>query len=130
MTIADPFAALSIQRFNAGIFIREGLKNWIEFVVTKHPDIISCTDMERLLLVVEEMEITYLPLNDTGDIDRSATPLVLDRSSDLCEIFKDHVIRTMTNQFKRPFDKPIIFHPQFVYTFQIDTSHIKMPPHW
>jgi hypothetical protein len=21
-------------------------------------------------------------------------------------------------------------HPQFVYTFQIDTSHIKMPPHW
>jgi hypothetical protein len=40
------------------------------------------------------------------------------------------VIRTMMNQVKQPSPGPITFHPQFVYAFRIDASHIKMPPHW
>jgi hypothetical protein len=104
MNVADPFVALSVQRFNGGILILEGLKSWIESVINKNPTVLSCTDIERLSLVVEEMEISYLPLNDTGDIDRSATPLVLHRSSDLCEIFKNHVIRTTTNQIQQPLE--------------------------
>ena len=90
MNDAGPFVALSARRFNVGILIREGLKELDESVINMNSTALSCTDTERLLLIVEEIEISYLPLNDTGDIDQSATPLVLHRSSDLCEIFKNN----------------------------------------
>jgi hypothetical protein len=40
------------------------------------------------------------------------------------------VIRTTVNQVKQPSIGPITFHPQFVYAFMMDASHIKTPPHW
>jgi hypothetical protein len=40
---------------------------------------VSCTDIDRrLLLMVEEMKITYFPLQDEGSVDQTAPPLVLD----------------------------------------------------
>jgi hypothetical protein len=83
MNAADPFVPMNVRRFNAGILIREGLKSQIELMIKKIPTIVSCTDNDRLLLIVEEINITYFPINCDGDVDRSATPLVLDQSSDL-----------------------------------------------
>jgi hypothetical protein len=130
MNAADPFVPMNVRRFNAGMLIREGLKSQIELMIEKNPTIVSCTDMNRLLLIVEEMDITYFPINRDGDVDRSATPLALNQSSDLCTLFKDHVIRTTVNQDKRHSTGPITFHPQFVHVFQMDASHVKMLPHW
>jgi hypothetical protein len=130
MSNEDPFVPMNVPRFNVGIFIREGLKSQIESMIEKNPTIVNCTGIDRLLLIVEEMEITYFPLNGDGDIDQLATPLVLNLSSDLCALFKDHVIRTTTNQVKQPSPRPITFHPQFVYAFWINASGVKMPPHW
>jgi hypothetical protein len=77
MNTEDPFIPMNVRRFNAGILIHEGLKSQIESIIEKNPTLVSCTDVDRLLLIVEEMEITYFPLNRDGDGDRSATPLVL-----------------------------------------------------
>ena len=80
--------------------IREGLKSPIELFIDNNDTLISCTDMDRLLFIVEELEIMYLPVDNNGDVDRSGTPLVLTRGSDLRSLFKDHVIRSTMNQIK------------------------------
>jgi hypothetical protein len=110
--------------------IREGLKNMIESFIDNNDTIISCTDMDCLLLIVGELEIMYLPVDNNGDVDRSCTPLVLTRGSDLRSLFKDIVIRSTMNQIKRPNSGPITYQKEFVYIFSMNASHIKMPPNW
>jgi hypothetical protein len=86
--------------------------------------------MDRLLLVVEELKITYSPIDRDGDVDELGIPVVLTQSSDLHALFKDHVIRSTVNQIKQPFTGPITFQKEFVYVFKMNASHIKMPPNW
>jgi hypothetical protein len=128
MDAEDPFIRMSVRKSNIAISIREGLKNRIESMVKSNAATVSCTDIDRLLLVVEEMEITYFPLQDDGSVDRTAIPLVLDRNSDLTKIFKEHVIHTTTGQIMQPSPGVITFAKQFVYGFRIDALRITMPP--
>jgi hypothetical protein len=72
----------------------------IESFIDNNDTIVSCTEMDPLLLIVEELGIMYLPIDNNGDVDRSGTPLVLTRGSDLHSLFKDHVIRSTMNQIK------------------------------
>jgi hypothetical protein len=77
MNAADPFIPMNVRRFNAGKLIREGLKSQIESMIKKNPTIVSCTDVDCLLLIVEEMDIAHFPINRDGNVERSATPLAL-----------------------------------------------------
>ena len=56
--------------------IREEIKSQIQTFIEDNPEHVVCTDIERILLMVEEMEITYLPLQEDGDsagsVDRNA----------------------------------------------------------
>jgi hypothetical protein len=92
MEAEDPFGRMRPRKSNIAISICEGLKNEIESMVKSNAAAVSCTDINCLLLMVEEMEITYFPLQDDGSVDRTAAPLVLDRNSDLTQIFREHVI--------------------------------------
>ena len=132
MTLEDknPLDTMQPRKSNVAMSIREELKFQIEEIVKASPDAASCMDINRLLLMVEEMEITYFPLQSDGKVDRAAVPLVLDRNSDLTKIFKAHVIYTTAVQLLRPSTGPICFNKQFVYNFQVDASHIMMPPRW
>jgi hypothetical protein len=71
-----------------------------------------------------------LPTDNNVDVDQSGTPLVLIRSSDLCPLFKNHVMGSAMNQIKRPSSGPITFQKEFICTFKMNASHIKMPPNW
>ena len=79
---------------------------------------------------MDELEITYLPIDNNGDVDRSGTPSVFTRSSDLRPLFIDHVMGSAMNQIKQPSGGPITFQKEFIYTFKMNASHIKMPPNW
>jgi hypothetical protein len=128
MTHADPFVPFDMQDFNVGVLICEGLKSLIESYITDNRSVCSCTDIERLLLIVEELEVTYLPIDSNGDVNRSGTPLVPTRHSDLRQLFKTHVMRSAMAQIKRPSDGPITFQPAFICTFKINVS--KVAPFW
>ena len=126
-----PMSTLRVRKSNIAMHIREDLKCQIQRVIDNNPEHVVCTDIERLLLMVEEMEITYLPLQERGktpgNVDRNATPLILDRSSDLSEIFKDHTVYTTMIQLSQEEDGPIAFNEEFVYNFRVDTSCVTMP---
>jgi hypothetical protein len=130
MTHEDPFAPMNMHIFNAGIVIREGLKSLIESFVDSNDTLVSCTDMDRLLLIVEELEIAHSPIDNNGDVDRSGAPLVLARGSDPRSLFNDHIARSIMNQIKQPHRGPITFQKEFVYVFSMSALHIKMPPNW
>jgi hypothetical protein len=100
MTHSNPFVPFGMQEFNDGTMIREGLKNLIELYIATNRSICSCTNLERLLFIIEELEITYLPIDINGDVDQVATPLVLTRRSDLRQLFKTHVVRSAMTQIK------------------------------
>ena len=123
-----PLDAMRPRKSNVAMSIREELKCQIEEIVQASPDAASCMDISCLLLMVEEMEITYLPLQSDGRVDREAVPLVLDRNSDLTEIFTNHAIHTTAVQLMQRSDGLISFNEEFIYTFQVDASHIVMPP--
>ena len=125
-----PLDGMQPQRSNVAMSICEELKFQIEEIIKANPEAARCTDINRPPLMVEEMEITYLPLNSDGKVNRSAVPLILDRNSDLTQIFKEHVIYTTSVQLLQPSTEPISFNKQFVYNFQVDTSHIVMPSRW
>jgi hypothetical protein len=55
----DPFIRMNVQKSNITISIREGLKNKIESMVKSNAATVSCADIDRLLLVVEEMDIIF-----------------------------------------------------------------------
>ena len=80
----NPLDAMQPQKSNVAMSIREELKFQIEEIVKASPDAASCTDINRLLLMVEEMEITYFHF----------IPMVLDRNSNLTQIFKEHAMYT------------------------------------
>jgi hypothetical protein len=130
MTHPDPFVPFGMQEFNVGAAIHDRPKNLIEVYVANNASICTCTDLERLLFIIEELEITYLPINSNGDINRAATTLVLIRCSDLRQLFKTHVMKSATVQIKRPSDGPISFQPAFMCTYKINASHIEMPLNW
>ena len=97
-----PMRTLQIHKSNIAIHIREEIKSQIQTYIEDNPEYIVCTDIERVLLMVEEMEITYFPLQEDGktpgNVDRKATPLILGRSSDLSEILRDHTVYTTSIQ--------------------------------
>ena len=65
----NPLDAMQPRKSNVAMSIREELRFQIEEIVKASPDAASCTDINRLLLMVEEMEITYLPLQSDGRVD-------------------------------------------------------------
>jgi hypothetical protein len=77
MAHPEPFVPLAVREFNAGTMIHDGLKSLIEEYVGNNRSVCTCTDLERLLFIIEELDVTYLPINGNGDINQVATPLVL-----------------------------------------------------
>ena len=126
-----PMNTLQIRKSNVAMWIREDLKHQIQDIIEGNSEYVSCTDIDRLLLMVEEMKITCLPLQGHGDaagnVDRKATPLILNRNSDLSGIFKDHVAYTTMIQLCQRSNGPITFNEEFVYSFKVDASCITMP---
>jgi hypothetical protein len=88
----DPFPSFSMRTFNVGAMIRDHLKNLIEDCVEKNWTTCTCTNLDRLLLLIYELEISCMPVDNDGSIDRTATPLILDRHLDLCPLFKIHAM--------------------------------------
>ena len=77
MTLDDPFPSFSVRSFNVGTMIRDYLKNLIEDYVDNNQTTCSCTNLDRLLLLVYELEITYTPIDHAGNVMHTATPLIL-----------------------------------------------------
>ena len=77
-----------MRTFNVGAVIHDHLKALIEDYVDNNQKRCSCTNLNRLMLFLYELEITYVPIDDNGDVLRTAAPLILDRHVDLCPLFK------------------------------------------
>ena len=78
MTLDDLFSSFSMQSFNVGTMIQDHLKNLIEDYVDNSRAICTCTNLERLLLLIYELEITYMPFDIDDNVVNTATPLILD----------------------------------------------------
>jgi hypothetical protein len=78
MTLENPFESFSKRTFNIGAMIRDHLKDMVEDYVDNNQGRCSCTNLNRLMLLVFELEITYVPIDDDGDILHTAAPLILD----------------------------------------------------
>jgi hypothetical protein len=102
MTLDDPFPSFSMRSFNVGTMIRDHLKNLIEDYVDNNQAICTCTNLDHLLLLIYELEITYMPVNIDGHIINTATPLILDRHSDPCPLFKTHAMNRAIAHINRP----------------------------
>jgi hypothetical protein len=98
--------------------------------VDNNQAICTCTNLERLLLLIYELEITYMPVDIDGDVVNTATPLILDRHTDLCPLFKIRAMNCAIAHINRPSRGQISFQPALVYYFNIDASSIKMPVNW
>jgi hypothetical protein len=92
--------------------------------------ICTCTNMERLLLIIYELEITYMPADTDGNIVNTATPLILDRHTDLCPMLKNRAMNCAIVHINRPSRGQISFQPALVYNSSIDASRIRMPINW
>ena len=62
----------------------------------------SCTNLNRLMLLLFELEITYVPIDVDGDILHTAAPLILDRHMDLCPLFKIRAMNCAVADINRP----------------------------
>jgi hypothetical protein len=82
------------------------------------------------LFIIDKLEITYLPIDSNGDVDCSGTPLILGRRSDLRQLLKTHTMNRAIAQINRPSGGPISFQPALVHHFNINASHVEMPPNW
>jgi hypothetical protein len=127
MTLDDPFPSFSMRTFNAGAMIRDHLKNLIEDYIDNNRTVCSCTKLDRLLLLIYELEITYVPIDYDGNIIHTTTPLILDRHADLCPLFKTHAMNHAITHINRPSRGQIRFQPALVYEFNTDASCIQMP---
>jgi hypothetical protein len=78
MTLDDPFPSFSMRTFNVSTMICDHLKNLIEDCVDNDWTVCSCTNLNLLLLLIYELEITYMPIDNDGNIIRTAAPLTLD----------------------------------------------------
>ena len=110
--------------------IRDHLKDLIEDYVDNNRAICSCTNLDRLLFLIYELEITYMPIDNDGNIIHTATPLILDRHADLCPLFKTRVMNRAVTHINRPSRGQISYQPALVYEFNIDASCIQMPVNW
>jgi hypothetical protein len=126
----NPFEPLAMQDFNAGTIMRDYLNNLIEGDINNNRSICTCTDLDSLLFIIDELKITYLPIDSNGDVDRSGTPLILGRRSDLRPFLKTHTMNRAIAQINWPSGGPISFQPALVYTFNVEASHVEMPPNW
>ena len=52
-----------MRSVNIGTMICDHLKNLIEDYVDNNQAICICTNMECLLLIIDELEITYMPID-------------------------------------------------------------------
>jgi hypothetical protein len=82
------------------------------------------------MLLLFELEITYLPIDDNGNILRAVDPLILNRHTDLCPLFKVHAMNRSIADLKRQSHEQISFQPALVYNFHIDASGVRMPNDW
>jgi hypothetical protein len=130
MTLDDPFPSFSMQSFNVGTMICDYLRNTIEDYVDNNQTACSCTNLDRLLLLIYELEITHMPIDNDGNVMYTATPLVLNRHTDLCPLFKTRAMNPAITQLNRPSRGQISFQPAFTYKFNIDVSCIQMPINW
>lgn len=71
-----------------------------------------------------------MPVNDNGDILRTAVPLILDRHADLCPLFKIHAMNRAIADINRPSHEQISFQPALIYDFHVDASCVQMPTNW
>jgi hypothetical protein len=130
MAHPDPFDKLAMRECNAGTIIRDYLRNLIEDYINDNRSICTCTDLERLLFILDELEITCLPIDGNGDVDRSGAPLLLDQHLDLRQFLKTHTMNHAITQINQPSGGPISFQPALVHTFNFEASHVEMPPNW
>jgi hypothetical protein len=124
VTLEDPYNSFSMRTFNVGAMIRDHLKNMIEDFVNNSRNHCSCSNLDRLILLLYALEITYLPTDNDGDILRTAEPLVLNRHTDLCPLFKTHAMNRSIADLKRLSQDEISFQPALVYNFQVDASAV------
>jgi hypothetical protein len=104
-----------MQTFNIGAVIRDHLKDLIEDYVDNNQKRFSCTNLNRLMLLLYELEITYMPIDDNGDILRTAAPLILDQHADLCPLSKTRAMNHAVADLNRPSHEQISFQPALIY---------------
>ena len=130
MALEDPYHSFSMRTFNVGAMIRDHLKDTIEDFVDNDQNHCSCMNLNHLTLLLFELEITYMPIDDNGNILRTADPLILDQHTDLCPLFKVHAMNRSIADLERQSHEQISFQPALVYNFQVDASGIQMPNNW
>lgn len=129
-TLDDPFPSFSMWSVNIGTMICDHLKNLIEDYMDNNQTVCTCTNMERLLLIIYELEITYMPADADGNIASRVTPLILDWHTDLCQMLKNRAMNRTLAHINQPSRGQISFQPALVYNFSIDALSIRMPINW
>jgi hypothetical protein len=129
-TLEDPFRSFFMRTFNIGAVTRDHLKGLIEDYVDNNQKCCSCTNLNRLMLLLYELEITYVPINDNGDILHTAAPLILDQHADLCPLFKTRAMNRAIADLNRPHHEQISFQPALIYDFRVDASCVQMLINW
>jgi hypothetical protein len=128
--LVDPFPTLCLLILNIGPMIRGGLKNQIEDYINNNKSICSCTNLPCLMLIIDDLEITYLSVDNNGNIDNAGGPQILGRCSDLCQLLKIRAMNRSIVNINRPGAGQISFQPALGYVFLIDATHIQMPANW
>jgi hypothetical protein len=92
ITLEDPFSALSLRAMSIGTVIHDSMKNLIEDYVNDNQTICTWTNLSYLLLIIDELEITYMSVDSNGDVNCTGTPEILGRCSDLRQLLKIHAM--------------------------------------
>jgi hypothetical protein len=90
--LEDPYPTLGLRIASIGTQIRDGLKNLIEDYINDNRTTCSCTDLPHLLLIIDDLEITYLSINSKGNVDCMGAPQILGRHTDLRQVLKLHAM--------------------------------------
>jgi hypothetical protein len=106
--------------------IRDGLKNQVDDLIAHNG--IASTHLSRIMLIINELEITYLSIDSNGKVDNAAGPQNLGRCSDLRLHFKVRALNHAHVNIVPPGTGMTSFQPRLGYTFLIDADHVKMPP--
>ena len=106
--------------------IRDHLKDMVEDYVDNNQGRCSCTNLNRLMLLLFELEITYVPIDDNGDILHTAAPLILDRHTDLCPLFKTRAMNRAMEDINRPSHAQIGFPPALGFTSRTILSSVPL----
>jgi hypothetical protein len=130
IALEDPYRSFSMRTSNVGTMIRDHLKDLIEDFIDNGQSHCSCPNRDRLLLLLYALEITYLPIDGDGNILHTADPVILNRHTDLCELFKVRAMNRSITDLERVSQEEISFQPALVYNFQVDASAVRMPDNW